>query len=143
AGTIDVERGMRDIQKAIATANANLPPGAQPDTLHQADGIHLNSLGHAAMAYVILKGLGAPAEVSTVVLDAASTTVRYARGTTVTNLHSEGSGLEFTSQTIGLPITFGVASYFITRWAPYNTQFDRDLLTVLNLPDGVYDLEVD
>ena len=33
-------------------------------TLHAADGVHLNDLGQLAMAFAILKGLGAPAEVS-------------------------------------------------------------------------------
>src|SRR5262245_15955883 len=60
-GSIDVLGGMRLIQKRIWEANATEPDPKKHETLHVADGVHLNELGQTAMAFVILKGLGAPA----------------------------------------------------------------------------------
>ena len=55
-------------------------------TLHAADGIHLNDLGQLAMAFAILKGLGAPADVSSATIDAREPAVVEAKGCRVTNL---------------------------------------------------------
>src|SRR5262249_56740181 len=66
AQAIDVQRTMREIQKKVLESNQKVPDKAKHDTLHAADGIHLNDLGQLAMAYAILKGLGAPAQVSAV-----------------------------------------------------------------------------
>ena len=56
---IDVQRAMRGIQKKIWASNAAVKDKAKHDTLHTADGVHLNDLGQLAMAFAILKGLGA------------------------------------------------------------------------------------
>src|SRR5262249_17839410 len=77
---IDVQRTMRAVQKRVWAANESVPDKAKHATLHAADGIHLNDLGQLAMAFAILKGLGAPADVSSVRLDARGPKVLEARG---------------------------------------------------------------
>src|SRR5688572_4115436 len=62
-GAIDVQRTMREAQRRVRQANEGQPPEKR-ESLHAPDGIHLNSLGQLAMAHAILKGLGAPEEVS-------------------------------------------------------------------------------
>ena len=57
--SIDVQRTMRHIQRTVSKANATAKPQDR-QTLHASDGIHLNDLGQLAMAFAILKGLGAP-----------------------------------------------------------------------------------
>src|SRR5690606_23233276 len=59
AETIDVQRTMRKIQRRVRKANEEKPTD-QHETLHAPDGVHLNERGQLAMAYAILKGLGAP-----------------------------------------------------------------------------------
>ena len=86
-------------------------PQAKPQdkqTLHAADGIHLNDLGQLAMAFAILKGLGAPADVSAVSIDAAGPRVVAAAGCRVSNLSGNASRLEFDRLDDGLPINFGL-----------------------------------
>ena len=62
--TVDILRGMREIQRAIWKFNAGESDKTKHVTLHAADSIHLNDLGQLAMAFAILKGLGAPDHVS-------------------------------------------------------------------------------
>src|SRR5262249_61593273 len=70
--SIDIQRTMRGIQKKLLAANAKVADKSKHDTLHATDGVHLNDLGQLAMAFAILKGLGAPADVSSAVIDAES-----------------------------------------------------------------------
>src|SRR5262249_26030940 len=77
-GAIDVQRSMRSIQRRVLLARAKDPKGQA--TLHAADGIHLSDLGQLTMAYAILKGLGAPADVSSLTIDAAGSRVIEAKG---------------------------------------------------------------
>src|SRR5207247_967324 len=50
-GAIDVQRGMRAIQRKVGAANKQTADKAKHATLHAADGIHLNDLGQLAMAF--------------------------------------------------------------------------------------------
>src|SRR5262245_24562527 len=77
---IDVQGAMRGIQKKIRAANAKVADKTRHDTLHAPDGVHLNDLGQLAMAYAILKGLGAPADVSSASVDAAGAKLVAAKG---------------------------------------------------------------
>ena len=69
AGTIDVQRSMREIQRRVLAANAT-KPDKEKQQLHVADGVHLNDLGQMAMAFAMLKGLDAPADVSAATINA-------------------------------------------------------------------------
>ena len=85
-GAIDVQRTMRDVQRRIKAANAKEADEKKKETLHAADGIHLNDLGQTAMGYAIIKWLGAPRDVSSVTIDAASGRVESAVGCSVTGV---------------------------------------------------------
>ena len=63
---IDVQRTMRGIQRKVLAANDKVADKTKRDSLHAPDGVHLTDLGQLAMAFAILKGLGAPADVSSV-----------------------------------------------------------------------------
>ena len=75
AGSIDLQRGMREVQRRILEANEKEADPKKHARLHVEDGVHLNDLGQLAMAYALLKGLGAPSEVSSVTLDASEASV--------------------------------------------------------------------
>ena len=64
AGTIDISRAMREVQRKVVAANAGEQDPKKLTRLHLDDGVHLNDLGQLAMAWAMLKGLGAEAEVS-------------------------------------------------------------------------------
>jgi hypothetical protein len=112
-------------------------------SLHAADGVHLNDLGQLAMAYAILKGLGAPADVSSVTVDAREPRLIEARGCRVTALKGVEGGLEFRRLDEGRPINFGLFGALHFRFVPIPDQLNRYLLAVQQLPEGRYEVRVD
>ncbi len=142
-GAIDVQRGMRAIQRKVRAANATVADKAKHATLHAADGIHLSDLGQLAMAFAILKGIGAPADVSSVAVDARGPKLIEAKGCTVSGLTAAGGGVEFTRLDEGLPFNYGVFYGLNYRFVPVPDELNRYLLTVRGLPDGKYEVVAD
>lgn len=142
AGTIDVQRSMRDIQKRVWAANAATGDDKEKHTLHTPDGIHLNDVGQLAMAFAILKGLGAPADVSSVTIDADAGRVVDADGCTISDLHATGAGLEFLRLDEGLPLNFGPLGALKFRFIPIPAELNRYMLKVTALSPGDYELHV-
>jgi lysophospholipase L1-like esterase len=143
--SIDVARAMRTIQRRILAANASVKPEDKV-TLHVADGVHLSDLGQLAMAYAILKGLGAPAEVSAVSVDARGPQLIRSENCQIANLKGQldaGGQLEFDRIDSGLPVNFGVFGALQFRFIPIPDELNRYMLTIANLPPGRYDLKVD
>lgn len=137
---IDVQRAMREIQKRVATFNAGLRDAKGRVSLHAADGAHLSDLGQLAMAYGILKGLGAPADVSTVAVDVKGPALIEARNCQVTELQGDARRLEFVRLDTGRPINFGLFGALQFLYVPIHDQLNRYLLTVKNLPAGRYEV---
>ena len=140
--SIDVQRSMREIQQRVWEANQNSAEDKQV-TLHASDGIHLSELGQLAMAYSILKGLGAPAEVSSATMDAATGTLLDSEHCSITDVRQIDGRLEFTRLDQGLPFNNGLFYTFNYRFVPVPEQLNRYRLTVTNLPAGQYQLSVD
>ncbi|HTL29787.1 MAG TPA: hypothetical protein VL282_11215, partial [Tepidisphaeraceae bacterium] len=117
------------------------------ETLHASDGIHLNDLGETAMAFAILKGLHASAEVSSATIDTAPaklgqppTVSSTACAISAVTMSSDGV-LEFDRLDEGAPLNFGLFGAFKFRFIPIPDQLNRLMLTVKNLPDGKYTIE--
>jgi lysophospholipase L1-like esterase len=142
--SIDVQRTMRRIQRTVLAANLTAKPKDQA-TLHAADGVHLSDLGQLAMAMAILKGLGAPAEVSAAVIDASGPSVISASGCRVQNLRDSGTvgQIEFDRLDDGLPINFGLFGALQYRYVPIPDELNRYMLTVAHLASGRYGVLVD
>lgn len=140
AGTIDLQRGMREIQRRVIEANRQEKDVNNHSTLHVKDGIHLSELGQLAMAFGILKGLDAPALVSSVSLDAGTLTLSGSEGCQVTDIQRQESGLSFTRLDQGLPMNLGVLSGLNWRFIPVPDQLNQYNLTVAGLPEGKYEI---
>jgi lysophospholipase L1-like esterase len=143
AGTIDIQRGMRDIQRRIWAANAKETDPKKKTPLHAEDGIHLNDLGHLAMAYAMLKGLGAPADVSSVTFDGRETSQVQAEGCRVTDVQWREGGLAFVRLDEGLPLNLGILGVLQFRFIPIPDQLNRYMLTIRNLAVGRYEIRVE
>lgn len=137
-GAIDLQRGMREIQRKVLEANRNVQDETKRDRLHVQDGIHLSELGQLAMGYAMLKGLGAPEDVSSATLDAATGTVQQATGCRVDQVQKTSDGLTFTRLDEGLPLNLGVLSALQYRYVPVPDGINRYLLKINNLPPGDY-----
>jgi lysophospholipase L1-like esterase len=141
--SIDVQRTMRSIQKRVWAANEKVQDKAKRETLHAPDGIHLNELGQLAMAFAILKGLGAPADVSATTVDAKAGKLIQASGCTVSEVVRTEQGVEFTRLDEGLPLNYGLFFALQFRYVPIPDELNRYLLTVTNLPEERYEVIVD
>lgn len=138
AQTIDVQRTMRDILRRVRKANESLA-SKKHQTLHAADTIHLSELGQLAMAYAILKGLGAPADVSSATIDAQTEQVIEASGCTITDITASEEAFTFTRLDEGLPFNNGLFSTLAYRFVPMN-ELSRYRLAVRKLKPGKYRL---
>ncbi len=141
AGAIDVQRSMRAAQKRVWAWNEKTR--GNKESLHAADGIHLNDLGQLAMAFAILKGLGAPAEVSSAVLDARTGRVIESSSCRVSDVQRKDGVLRFTRRDRGLPFNQGPFFALHYRFVPVPQELNRYLLGVHNLPAGRYTVSAD
>jgi hypothetical protein len=134
---------MRGIQKRIWEANASVDDPTKHTSLHVADGVHLSDLGQIAMAYAILKGLGAPADVSACEIDAANLSVTSAAGCAITGLSGSSDRLEFVRTDNGLPLNGELFFALNFRFVPIHDELNRYLLRITSLAPGRYAVTAD
>jgi lysophospholipase L1-like esterase len=140
AQTCDLQRGMREVQRRTVEANKREPDTKKHTKLHVEDGVHLNDLGQLAMAYALLKGLGAPPDVSSATLDWGAGKVAATTGCTIADVGKTDEGISFNRLDAGSPLNLGIFSGFNHRWVPLPEGINRHMLTVTGLPPGEYDV---
>ncbi|MDR3459694.1 MAG: SGNH/GDSL hydrolase family protein [Verrucomicrobiae bacterium] len=138
AGTIDISRAMREVQRKVVAANTGETNAAKLTRLHVEDGVHLNDLGQLTMAWAMLKGLGAEADVSAADVDAAAEKVIWADGCKITNLKKLADGVTFVRKDAGLPLNLGILSGLQYRFVPVPETLNRYQLAVQGLAAGRY-----
>ncbi|MDP1588009.1 MAG: hypothetical protein Q8M07_09715, partial [Prosthecobacter sp.] len=131
---------MRKVQRHVLAANKNQKDPTKHTKLHVEDGVHLNELGQLAMAFAILKGLDASADVSSAVVDAAGAKVEAASGCTVTNVKGTADGVEFNRLDEGLPLNFGTFGALNFFHIPIPAELNRYMLAIHGLAPGKYEL---
>lgn len=142
AQTIDLQRGMREIQRRVIEANKQLKDPEKQTKLHVADGVHLNEFGHLVCAFSMLKGLGAPADVSSLTIDAKTAAIE-ASGCRASEVRADADGVRFVREDAGLPLNLGTFSAFNYRFIPIPDQLNRYLLAVKNLAPGKYEVRAE
>ena len=120
--------------------------GATADPRLIPDGVHPNPAGHLVMASSILKGLGAPALVSDVEIDAVAVAVKSARNCKVELKPAAAAGeLSFVRTDDCLPWAPPVAAEFVLKVPGYTPLDDLSFygLKVTGLKAARYELRVD
>lgn len=140
ADTIDIQRSMRKVQRHVLAANKNQKDAAKPTKLHVEDGVHLNELGQLAMAFAMLKGLGAPADVSSAVIDAAGAKIESTTCCVVSAVKQTADGVEFDRLDDGLPLNFGTFGALNFFHIPIPAELNRYMLAIHGLKPGKYEL---
>lgn len=143
AESIDISRGMREIQRRVVGANEGEKDPKKHTRMHVEDGVHLNDLGQLAMGYTLLQGLGAPAEVSSVHVDASALRTDAAVDCSVSGLKRLTDGIEFVRTDRGLPLNLGIFSALNFRWIPIPETLNGYRLQVTGLEPGDYELRVE
>lgn len=141
AKTIDVQRPMREIQRRVLKINQGIAEESKHTRLHLADGVHLNDLGHLAMASAFLKGFHAPAEVSQAEIDVTQKKATSA-GCQISDIRQLDDGCEFTRLDDGLPFNGGLFYALNFAYVPFPRDFNAYRLQVTGLADGKYELAV-
>jgi lysophospholipase L1-like esterase len=140
AGTIDVQRSMREVQRRVLAANAAQPDKAKHVRMHVEDGVHLNDLGQMAMAFAILEGLGAPAKVSAATIDARTATVLTTEGCRIYATKTLADGITFTRLDERLPLNLAPLWMLHGFYIPLGEALNQYLLSVKNLPAARYEV---
>lgn len=140
AGAIDVQRLMRAVQRRVLAANAKQPDKGKPVRLHAEDGVHLNDLGQLAMGFAILKGLGAPADVSAATVDATQGALITAESCAISEIQRVDNSLTFTRTDERLPLNLAPLWTLHGLYIPFGEELNRYLLTIKNLPEGRYEM---
>jgi len=143
AGTIDISRSMREIQRKVVAANADEKNPKNITRLHVEDGVHLNDLGQLTMAWAMLKGLGAEADVSAADVDAANEKVIRASGCKISDIKKLTNGVSFVRTDAGLPMNLGILSGLQYRFVPVPETLNRYQLAVQGLAEGHYTVKAE
>lgn len=139
AETIDIQRGMRAIQRRVLESNAGKEKPEDRVRLHVKDGVHLDELGHLAMAYSMIKGLGAPSDVSSAVVDVKKAS-GSGEGCKISEVKATADGVNFTRLDEGLPLNLGPLSGLNYGWIPVPDGINGYLLKVEGLAEGDYEI---
>jgi lysophospholipase L1-like esterase len=107
------------------------------------DAVHPGPSGQILMAWAILKGLGAPAQVSSATVDAATGRAVSAVNATVLAVHKKPNGVSFIRSDRALPLWIPEAARSIFAWAPITQDLNQYPLSVAGLPTGNYRLLID
>jgi lysophospholipase L1-like esterase len=140
AGTIDIQRTMREVQRRALASDAKKADKSKPTRLHVEDGVHLNDLGQMAMAYAILKGLDAPANVSSASIDAKENTVRVETGCKISDLKNQAGIVSFTRVDERLPLNLSPLWMLHGMYIPIGADLNRYMLTIDHLYTGDYEI---
>lgn len=143
ASVIDVQRPMREVQRRLKAINARISDPEKSVRLHAADGVHLNDLGHLAMAAAFLKGFHAPSEVSRARIDLQPAPAVIGSHCQIRDLMATPDGCEFTRLDEGLPINGGLFYALNFAYVPIHRDFNGYWLQITGLAEGNYEVTAD
>jgi lysophospholipase L1-like esterase len=114
-----------------------------PSFIGGGDAVHPGPVGHTLMAWAVLKGLGAPAMVSRMDIDAAGRKVVAAERCRVDALKVSDGTISFDRLDEALPMPVDDRAEAALKLAPILDDLDRYELQIRGLTSGDYDVSVD
>lgn len=107
------------------------------------DAVHPGPVGHTLMAWAILKGLGAEAQVSRVEIDGAAGKVTAAERCTAQNLKVQDGAIAFDRRDDALPMPIDARAEAALKLSPILDELSRYELRVTGLAPGDYTVKID
>jgi lysophospholipase L1-like esterase len=107
------------------------------------DAVHPGPAGHTLMAWAILKGLGAPSDVSRAEIAFPAGTVAAAEHCAISNVKVAASGLTFDRLDEALPMPIDARAEAALKLAPVLDDLSRYELRVTGLAPGNYEVKID
>ncbi len=121
----------------------------QQKTIGEGDAIHPGPCGHTVMAWAVLKGLGAPALVSSAVIDTSVKWFNFlkkkvdTKNCTVSNVSYSKGVLCFDRLDNALPMPIDKRAVNALKLAKITCTLNRYPLCIKGLPDGEYEVLID
>lgn len=112
-------------------------------TIGGGDAVHPGPAGHTLMAWAILKGLGAPADVSRAEIAAPTGNVAAAERCAISNVKTTDGALAFDRLDEALPMPIAARAEPALKLAPVLEDLSRYELRVTGLPSGDYEVKID
>jgi lysophospholipase L1-like esterase len=106
------------------------------------DAVHPGPIGHTVMAWAVLKGLGATADVSSAEIDAA-TGAGKGTGCKIDHVNAAGGTVSFDRTDDALPLPVDERATQALKLAPILDDLSRYTLRVAGLAAGDYDVTID
>ena len=119
-----------------------VPVSDQTLAKHSSDAVHARSAGQLTMAYIILKTLNAPAEVSFASLDAA-TGKAETRRCALSDFRNAAGVLSFTRADEASPCWIDDIGARALELVPFQQELNRMTLQIAGLPAKSYELRID
>lgn len=119
-----------------------VPVSDQTLAKHSSDSVHARSAGQLTMAYIILKTLNAPAEVSFAAVDAA-TGKAETRRCAISDFKNAGGVISFTRADEASPCWIDDLGARAFDLVPFQQELNRMTLKVTGLQARSYDLRID
>lgn len=107
------------------------------------DRVHPGSVGHLVMAYQFLKTTGVPAYVSKIVIDAKTKKAGNSLNCEVKVGTVNKDGIQFECLENSLPYPVKKDAVPALSMVPFTNEFNREILQIINLKKGSYDLLID
>ncbi len=117
--------------------------GNPPGTIGGGDAVHPGPIGQTLMAWAVLKGLGASAEVSRAAIDAGACKVTASVGCRVEHLKATDGGVSFDRTDEALPMPVDERAEAALKFAPVLDDLSRYELQVTGLAPGNYAVTID
>jgi len=119
-----------------------VPVTEQTLAQHTADSVHARSPGQLTMAFVILKTLGAPGEVSHATVDAATGRISTRR-CEISQFRNQDGVIAFVRSDEGSPCFIDDRGALAFELVPFQQELNRMTLEVRGLAEGTYELQID
>ncbi|MEO6182708.1 MAG: SGNH/GDSL hydrolase family protein [Verrucomicrobiota bacterium] len=107
------------------------------------DAVHPGPIGQTVMAWAVLKGLGASAEISHAEIDASTKKVIVAKGCRIEHLKQADGALSFDRIDDALPMPIDERAEPALKLAPITEDLNRLELRVTGLTPGNYEVTID
>ncbi|TJZ59929.1 hypothetical protein FAZ15_13645 [Sphingobacterium olei] len=121
--------------------NAKMQKHNAQATVVGQDRVHPEPVGHMVMTHTFLKAINAPERVSSLTIDKSGVSQIHAG--TVTNLDAGSDQVSFEYLEESLPFPVPPEAEGALKWITIVDEFNKQLLQVSNLDEGVYALSID
>lgn len=132
-----------DFHGPMTRLNAEQQKADPKFTLVGGDRVHPGDVGHMVMAYLFLKGQGAPQYVSYMKVDASARKAVRETNCAISGLTASKKSISFTCRENALPFPVAESAQQALKIVPFTEDLNQEILQVTGLKAGRYEVKID